>query len=123
MWSPDEPEPRQRPVHSCKPGLPVSPIAMRVRTLRSMRQGTPLPTIERNPIMTQKTILRSDELSCPSCVPKIEKALNALPGVAKAEVRFNTGKIEVEHDPAQSSVEALVEAVRGTGYEAQPAAF
>jgi copper chaperone CopZ len=63
--------------------------------------------------MTQKTILRSDELSCPSCVPKIEKALNALPGVAKAEVRFNTGKIEVEHDPA----------VRGTGYEAQPAAF
>ena len=73
--------------------------------------------------MTQKTILRSDELSCPSCVPKIEKALNALPGVAKAEVRFNTGKIEVEHDPAQSRVEALVEAVRGTGYEARPAAF
>lgn len=30
--------------------------------------------------MAQKTILRSDELSCPSCVPKIEKALNALPG-------------------------------------------
>ncbi|MBV0893585.1 heavy metal transport/detoxification protein, partial [Paracoccus sp. Z118] len=30
--------------------------------------------------MTQKTILRSDELSCPSCVPKIEKALRGLPG-------------------------------------------
>jgi copper chaperone CopZ len=70
-----------------------------------------------------KTILRSDELSCPSCVPKIEKALNALPGVEKAEVRFNTGRIEVEHDPARSSVEALVEAIRGTGYEARPSAF
>ena len=70
-----------------------------------------------------KTILRSDELSCPSCVTKIEKALNALPGVEKAEVRFNTGKIEVEHDPAQSSVEALVAAIRGTGYEARPSAF
>lgn len=70
-----------------------------------------------------KTILRSDELSCPSCVPKIEKALKALPGVEKAEVRFNTGKIEVEHDPAQSSVEALVAAIRGTGYEARPSAF
>lgn len=73
--------------------------------------------------MTRKTVLRSDELSCPSCVPKIEKALNALPGVEKAEVRFNTGKIEVEHDPAQSSVEALVAAIRGTGYEARPSAF
>lgn len=70
-----------------------------------------------------KTVLRSDELSCPSCVPKIEKALNALPGVEKAAVRFNTGKIEVEHDPSQSSVEALVETVRSTGYEARPSAF
>lgn len=73
--------------------------------------------------MAQKTILRSDELSCPSCVPKIEKALSALPGVEKAEVRFNSGKIEVQHDPAQSNVDALVEAIRGTGYEARPAAF
>ena len=70
-----------------------------------------------------KTVLRSDELSCPSCVPKIEKALNALPGVENAEVRFNSGKIEVEHDPERASVEALVEAVRGTGYEARPSAF
>ncbi|CAM5277156.1 MAG: heavy metal-associated domain-containing protein [Xanthobacteraceae bacterium] len=70
-----------------------------------------------------RTVLRSDELSCPSCVPKIEKALNALPGVEKAKVRFNSGKIEVEHDPAQSSVDALVEAIRGTGYEARPSAF
>ena len=70
-----------------------------------------------------KTVLRSDELSCPSCVPKIEKALNALPGVEKAAVRFNTGKIEIEHDPSQTNVEALVEAVRSTGYEARPSAF
>lgn len=73
--------------------------------------------------VTVKTVLRSDELSCPSCVPKIEKALNALPGVARAEVKFASGKIEVEHDPDRTSVEALVEAVRGTGYEARPSAF
>lgn len=70
-----------------------------------------------------RTILRSDELSCPSCVPKIEKALNALPGVDKAEVRFNSGKIEVKHNPNLTSVEALVEAVRSTGYEARPSSF
>ncbi|MCL4765506.1 MAG: heavy-metal-associated domain-containing protein [Hyphomicrobiaceae bacterium] len=77
--------------------------------------------------MSQNTIiravLRSDELSCPSCIPKIEKALRSLPGVEKAEVRFNSGKIEVEYDPARTSVEALVEAVRETGYEARPSAF
>jgi copper chaperone len=72
---------------------------------------------------TTKTILRSDELSCPSCVPKIEKALRALPGVEKAEVRFNTGRIEIEHDAARTSADDLVRAVRTTGYEARPAAF
>ena len=69
------------------------------------------------------TTLRSDELSCPSCVPKIEKALQALPGVEKAEVRFNTGRIVVSHDPEQVPVEALVRTVADTGYKANPAAF
>ncbi len=70
-----------------------------------------------------KTILRSRELSCPSCVAKIEKALGALPGVASATVHFNTGRIEVEHDPVQAAVPELVSAVREAGYEAQPSAF
>jgi len=70
-----------------------------------------------------KTVLRSDELSCPSCVPKIEKALRRLPGVTSAQVRFNTGRIEIEHDAAQTSVDDLVGAVRSTGYEARPSAF
>ncbi|MCO5081343.1 MAG: heavy-metal-associated domain-containing protein [Rhizobiaceae bacterium] len=72
---------------------------------------------------TTKTVLRSDELSCPSCVPKIEKALRDLPGVETAAVRFNTGKIEVEHDPGRTNVDALVQAIRGVGYEARPSAF
>jgi copper chaperone len=70
-----------------------------------------------------KTILRSQELSCPSCVAKIEKALKATKGVENAQVFFNTGRIEVEHDPELASREALVQAVRAASYEAQPAAF
>jgi copper chaperone len=70
-----------------------------------------------------KTILRSRELSCPSCVAKIEKALSAVPGVENATVYFNTGRIEVEHDPAQAAVPQLITAVREAGYEAQPSAF
>ena len=70
-----------------------------------------------------RTTLRSDELSCPSCVPKIEKALKALPGVEKAEVRFNTGRILVSHDPEKAPVEALLRTVAETGYGARLAAF
>ncbi|MCC6890412.1 MAG: cation transporter [Hyphomicrobiales bacterium] len=69
------------------------------------------------------TLLRSDELSCPSCVPKIEKSLLALPGVTKAEVKFSSGRIEIEHDPALSDVAALVNSVAKVGYTAKPAAF
>lgn len=70
-----------------------------------------------------KTLLRSDELSCPSCITKIEKSLMALPGVTKAEVKFSSGRIEVEHDAAQSDVAALVGSVAKVGYAARPAAF
>lgn len=78
--------------------------------------------IETKPTTT-RTILRSDELSCPSCVPKIEKALNALPGVETAQVHFNTGRIEIAHDPDLSSVDALVQSVQQSGYTSRPALF
>lgn len=71
----------------------------------------------------RKTTLRSQELSCPSCVAKIEKALGAVDGVAMAKVHFNTGRIEVQHDDTRANTEDLVKAVRSAGYEAKPAAF
>lgn len=70
-----------------------------------------------------KTILRSQEFSCPSCVNKIEKALQAKAGVQKAKVHFNTGRIEVEHAPDQISADELVEVVRSAGYESAVAPF
>lgn len=69
-----------------------------------------------------KTLLRSQELTCPSCVAKIEKALTSLQGVKDAKVHFNTGRIEVEHDPTVSAA-ALVKAVQLVGYEAKVSAF
>jgi len=64
-----------------------------------------------------KTLLRSSELSCPSCVVKIEKALSALDGVQTAVVHFNTGRIEVEHDPVLATTAKLMETVLQMGYE------
>jgi len=70
-----------------------------------------------------KTILRSQELTCPSCVAKIEKALTALNGVEKAQVHFNTGRIEVDFDPALINTDSMVKAVKAVGYEAKVSAF
>lgn len=70
-----------------------------------------------------KTILRSDELNCPSCIPKIEKALGQVAGVTHAKVHFTTGRIEVEHDAEQAKIDQLVSAVRNVGYEARVSAF
>ncbi len=72
---------------------------------------------------TVTTILRSEELSCPSCIGKIEKALRAVAGVEEAKVHFSAGRIEVRHDPEQAGTEKLVQAVRRAGYEARPSAF
>ena len=71
----------------------------------------------------KKTLLRSQELSCPSCVAKIESALKALNGVSDAKVFFNSGKIEVQHDPQIVKSDDLVKAVKSVGYEAREAAF
>jgi copper chaperone len=70
-----------------------------------------------------KTIFRSSELTCPSCVAKIEKSLKALDGVADARVHFTTGRIEVEHDPARASTDQIVKTIRTAGYNAVVAAF
>ena len=69
------------------------------------------------------TILRSDEFTCPSCVSSIEAALGRLDGVESATVHFNTGRIEVRHDPGIASAEALVAAVREAGYTARVSPF
>ena len=71
----------------------------------------------------KKTILRSKELTCPSCIAKIEKALTAVDGVQAAKVHFNTGRIEVEHNPELVRAEDLEKAIRAVGYEAKVSAF
>ena len=69
------------------------------------------------------TTLRAKDLSCPSCIGKIEGALNAMNGVNKSEVKFNSGKILVEHDPSLARTSDLVKAVASAGYVAEPSAF
>ena len=70
-----------------------------------------------------KTILRSGQLTCPSCITKIERALTTLEGVSAAKVHFTTGRIEVEHDPERVRPEQLASTVTALGYAARVSAF
>ena len=69
------------------------------------------------------TILRADGFSCPSCVAKIEKQIGRLAGVTAVTVFFSSARIEVDHDPAVVSTDALIAAVGKAGYTARLAAF
>ncbi|PKO05436.1 MAG: heavy metal transport/detoxification protein [Chloroflexi bacterium HGW-Chloroflexi-3] len=70
-----------------------------------------------------KTILRSKELTCPSCIAKIEKALTKIDGVETAKVFFSTGRIEVEHNNDLVNGKDLEKAIQAVGYEARVSAF
>ena len=65
--------------------------------------------------MTTHTTLRAQGFSCPSCVATIEKQLGRLDGVERVDVRFASGRIEIDHD-ARITPEQLVDAVAAAGY-------
>lgn len=56
-------------------------------------------------------------MTCVNCAAKIEKTLNNLDGV-KASVNFATEKAHVAYSPGALSVEDLIQAVQGVGYQA-----
>lgn len=56
-------------------------------------------------------------MSCASCVLRIEKALTKVPGVETASVNFATHQATVHHEHG-TTTNALVDAVKGAGYEA-----
>ena len=70
-----------------------------------------------------QTTLRSQDLSCPSCVETVETSLAGTKGVTDATVHFNTGRIEVEYDADHLTEDDLVAVVERAGYEAEVSAF
>ncbi len=58
-------------------------------------------------------------MSCASCQAHVQRALAQEPGVVDAVVNLVTGTARVDFDPAITSRDRLVEAVRATGYGAE----
>jgi copper chaperone CopZ len=57
-------------------------------------------------------------MSCGSCVRHIRTALDQQPGVKTGEVNLADGEVTVCFNPELTTVEAIVEAIRKSGYRA-----
>lgn len=70
-----------------------------------------------------KTVFRAEGFSCPSCVSKIEKQVGRLPGVSEVDVKFASGRVQVQYDPATISAEQVAQAITKAGYPATVSPF
>src|SRR4051812_25402094 len=75
--------------------------------------------------ITNKNLERSAEtltigvggMTCASCVARVERAINKVPGVDGATVNLATEKATVSYDPAQSPIGTILGAIEDAGYE------
>ncbi|MFC6200592.1 heavy-metal-associated domain-containing protein [Lactiplantibacillus nangangensis] len=63
-----------------------------------------------------KAIMQLDTLTCPSCMTKIQKALEKQPGVQAVKVLFNASKVKVSFDETATTAETLADVVTELGY-------
>lgn len=62
----------------------------------------------------EKVMMKLAGMTCPSCLTKIEKAVDNLDGTDQIKVMFNAGKLKFTMDP--DKVKAAIEKM---GYEVQ----
>lgn len=64
-----------------------------------------------------KANIQLETLTCPSCIRKIETALNKTEGVESAKVLFNSSKVKVEFDESKVKAESLAKTISNLGYK------
>ena len=72
------------------------------------------------PAATKTCVLDLQGMHCASCLGRIERSLQKVPGVALAEVNLATNRARVIFDPSQASPAGLIAAVEKAGYGAAP---
>ncbi len=65
----------------------------------------------------QTATLNISGMTCGGCVRSVSNVLNALDGVAKADVSLDKKRAVVDYDAAKLSIDQLKRAVEEAGYE------
>lgn len=60
--------------------------------------------------------ITTEPFTCPSCVRKIEGALERTPGVTEASVLFNSSKVKVSFDESAVTARELAKVISDLGY-------
>jgi len=68
---------------------------------------------------TQRTTLAITGMHCTSCAALINDQLTHTKGVEEAHVNFAAAKAQIRFDPAQTSEDALIHAIKEAGYKAE----
>ena len=63
--------------------------------------------------------IKTSGMHCGSCKMLIEMDVNELQGVSLAEADLVTGVTHVDFDAAQVTVDEIVAAIKGAGYDAE----
>jgi Cu+-exporting ATPase len=58
-------------------------------------------------------------MTCAACSSRVQRTLEKTPGVSSAHVNLLTSSATVDFDPATTTTEVLVDAIRSTGYGAE----
>jgi copper chaperone len=59
------------------------------------------------------------DISCGHCKSSIENAVASINGVARAEVSVTDRTVDVEYDPSQLDLTAIITAIDGQGFEVE----
>ncbi|HHZ11583.1 MAG TPA: metal-binding protein [Acholeplasmataceae bacterium] len=67
----------------------------------------------------KKATIQLEDLVCPSCMQKIDKAVKSLEGVVKESVSvlFNASKVKLEFDEEKTTIERIENAITSLGFE------
>ncbi len=71
------------------------------------------------PLVLQDTVLVVPGMHCAGCMGKVERVLQALPGVTSARVNLSARQVSVAHD-ARVTIPELVEELQLAGFPSQP---
>lgn len=67
----------------------------------------------------RKVILDVENVTCPACSITIQKALEKVPGVSKAQVDSSAATVTVDFDAEHTNVPAIARAITDAGFPAK----
>ncbi|MFD5853943.1 copper chaperone CopZ [Cytobacillus pseudoceanisediminis] len=65
----------------------------------------------------EKVTLNVEGMSCGHCIKAIEGSVGELPGVSNVKVHLESGKIDVEYNSTEVSLDKIKETIDDQGYD------